>query len=479
MNRKSGVLLHISSLHGGYSIGSLGKEAREFCDFLSECAFSIWQVLPLSIPDRYNSPYSSHSSFIENPYFIDLETLYEKGLITRDELNLSRERTPYLCEFERLKGERIALLKRASQRAYTDEALRTLIEARAERKSEVRNAAKFLAKREKSIGIPWQKWNDAEYNRDDYFFYLFLSYEFCREWEGLRQYAHSRGIDIIGDLPIYPSLDSSDLYYNRDAFILDEEGYPTHVAGVPPDYFSADGQTWNNPIYNYEAPGGGAYTFISSRLRHALEYLDGVRLDHFRGYESYYAIPYGESSARHGEWKAGGGKRLIDEIKKTASERLIIAEDLGNITDEVRELLSYSGFPGMRVLQFGFMGDDSCHLPHNYVRNSVAYTGTHDNNTLLGFVYEMSESDRRRAFDYAGYFGDDLKRGTEALFNSVLGSSSDIAIFPIQDLLGYGCDTRMNTPGVADGNWAYRVTREQLESIDRGKFLYFNRLYGR
>ena len=266
MNRKSGVLLHISSLHGGYSIGSLGKEAREFCDFLSECAFSVWQILPLCITDEYNSPYSSYSSFIENPYLLDLEILYENGLITRDELIGSLGTSPYSCEFERLKKERIALLKKAAKRAYSDLALRRLIEARAENNAEIRKAAKFLAKKEISHGIPWQKWDNAEYDEDDCFFYLFLSYEFHREWKALLEYAHSRGIEIIGDLPIYPSLDSADVYYNKGAFLLDVEGYPTHVAGVPPDYFSERGQKWNSPIYNYEAMAEGGYAFIKSRL---------------------------------------------------------------------------------------------------------------------------------------------------------------------------------------------------------------------
>lgn len=479
MERKSGVLLHISSLPGEYSIGSVGKEARDFCDLLSRGGFKVWQVLPLCMTDEYNSPYQSYSSFAFNPYFIDLPTLFQKGYITEEELLSAKQKSPYLAEYERLKKERIPLLKKAAERAKKSGEYGKIVNFIKEHK-EIYSACVFLAKREKFSGIPWQKWKECEVSQDLLFFYEFLQYEFYSQWTALKEYANSLGISIIGDMPIYVSLDSADVWAHKDLFLLDSDGYPTEVAGVPPDYFSEDGQLWNNPLYNYEKMSEDGFLFLRERLSHALTLFDGVRLDHFRGYESYYSIPSNKKSARDGHWNKGPGKALIDAIRGCAKDKFIIAEDLGDITVEVNELLEYSKFPGMRVLQFAFLGDEqSVHLPHNFKENSVAYTGTHDNNTLLGYVFEMRDDMRRRAFDYAGYFGNDFSEGAAALLRTVVRSHAKTVVFPIQDLLLYGCDTRMNTPGVAEGNWAYRVTKEQLNSIDTGKFNYLNKLYGR
>lgn len=477
--RKSGVLLHVSSLPGEYSIGSLGKEAYEFCDLLSESGFKVWQVLPLCMTDEYNSPYQSYSSFAFNPYLIDLPTLFEKGYITKDELLSARQNSPYLAEYDRLKKERIPLLKLAAKRAF-EGAEKEKIEKFVKENEELYKACLFLSKREKQAGIPWQKWKDDETDSDTLFFYEFLQYEFYTEWQALHEYANSLGISIVGDLPIYVSLDSADVWAHKDLFLLDSHGYPVEVSGVPPDYFSEDGQVWNNPLYNYKRMREDGFAFLLSRLSHAFKLFDGVRLDHFRGYESYYSIPYGRVDAKVGKWNKGPGRKLIDAIRKSFPDKLIIAEDLGDITDEVRALLDYSKFPGMKVLQFAFLGDtESLHLPHNYEEGCVAYTGTHDNNTLLGYVYEMNDGDRRRAFEYAGYYGEDFSEGTRALIRTVIASHADTVILPVQDLLLYGCDTRMNTPGVAEGNWAYRVTKEQMGYIDKEGFRRLCELYGR
>ena len=296
----------------------------------------------------------------------------------------------------------------------------------------------------------------------------------------IKAYANKNGISIIGDLPIYVAIDSADVWANPKEFLLDESGYPTTVAGVPPDYFSIDGQLWGNPLYDYKKMKSDGYLFWRSRMEHALTLFDGVRIDHFRAFESYWSIPSGASSAREGKWIKGPGRALIDAIKKCSAGNLIIAEDLGDITPRVDALRKYSGFPGMRVLQFGFLGDEnSPHLPHNFDKNCVVYTGTHDNNTLLGYIWELDFATRERVFDYFNCGGSDFSAACEIIIRALLSSHADTVIFPIQDLLIYGNDTRMNTPGKPRGNWTYRLTREQLNEIDRRKYKYLNTLYGR
>ncbi len=478
--RKSGILMHISSLCGEYSIGSFGKEAREFVDFLEKSGFSYWQTLPFCIPDECNSPYKSYSSFGINPYFIDLPTLYEKGYITESELLSAKQKSPYLCEFERLGKERLPLLKRAAGRVREKKETVAKIKSLMQSAPELAAAAKFLALREKTGGAPWQEWGNILPDDDALFAWQFIQYEAFCQWLGIKTYANSRGIKIIGDIPIYVALDSADAYGSPEQFQLDEKGYPTAVAGVPPDYFSKDGQLWGNPLYNWKRMREDGYLWWKRRISFNLELFDGVRIDHFRGFEAYFSIPANAKSAKLGRWKKGPGRGIVNAIREAAGDKLIIAEDLGDITDGVRSLLKYSGFPGMRVLQFAFLGDEKTpHLIHNFEKNSVAYTGTHDNNTLLGYIYELDNAARGRAFDYYGYCGDNLSGACEVIISALLRSASDTVIIPIQDIMIYGKDTRMNTPGVAEGNWAYRITAEQLTGIDTQKFNYLNKLYGR
>ena len=475
-NRKVGVLMHLSCLHGDYSVGSFGAEAREFIDFLAEGGFSYWQVLPFCMTDECNSPYKSLSAFGGNPFFIDLPTLYEKGLLTLEELQGAKQKRAYACEFDRLNKERLDLLRLAASRVGD----RSEIVAFCESKRELERAAYFLALRESNGGAPWYEWQNEKCDLDEFFFRQFLEFEFYTQWKSLKSYANGRGISIIGDLPIYVALDSADVWSEPEQFLLDSHGYPIDVAGVPPDYFSEDGQLWGNPLYDWKKMKKDGYSWWRRRLEHTLDLFDGVRIDHFRGLESFWAIPASAKTAKEGRWVKGPGKDMIKVIKEVAGDRLIIAEDLGDITPEVDALREYSGFPGMRVLQFAFLGDPlTPHLPHNYAENSVAYSGTHDNNTLLGYVWELDEETRAKVFAYCGASLDNWSEGARAILRTLLASHADRVILPVQDLLVFGADTRMNTPGTSEDNWAYRLTRDQFRSLDPKEYLALNKLFGR
>ena len=478
MKRTSGVLMYVSSLYGEYSVGSFGAEAREFIDFLAESGFGIWQVLPFCMADECNSPYKSYSAFGGNPLFIDLPTLAKDGLLSTEELESAKQSTPYLCEFERLSKERHDLLRCAAKRA--DSALRAKVAEFISKNPELAKASEFLALREANGGALWHDWTITELDGDELFFWQFVQYEFFVQWQDIKAYANSKGIRVVGDIPIYVALDSADVWANKEQFQLDRDNYPTCVAGVPPDYFSEDGQLWSNPLYDWKQMKKDGYAWWSRRIEHMLTLFDGVRIDHFRGFESYWSVPASAKTAKEGKWVKGPGRALIDKIRAIAGDRLIIAEDLGDITPAVTNLLKYSKFPGMRVFQFGFLGDkNSPHLPHNYIKNCIAYTGTHDNNTLLGYVWELDPNNRRQVFTYCNCDSDDWSRGCEMIVKTMMASHADTVIFPIQDIFVYGADTRMNTPGTAKSNWAYRITRDQLAAVDRKKFYALNSLYGR
>ncbi len=478
MKRSSGVLMHVSSLYGDYSVGSFGKEAREFIDFLAECGFSYWQVLPFCMTDECNSPYKSLASFGANPMFIDLPTLKEKGLLTDAELLAARQKSPYLCEYDRLSRERLPLLRAAASRVSETE--RSAIAKFMSDNPTLAKAAEFLALREANGGALWSQWQIGTPNEAELFFWQFIQYEFFTQWINVKAYANARGIKIIGDIPIYVALDSADVWADPEQFLLDERYNPTAVAGVPPDYFSEDGQLWGNPLYNWKKMKHDGYAWWSRRIEHMLTLFDGVRIDHFRGFEAYWSIPAEAKTAKEGKWVKGPGRAIVDKIKEIAHGRLIIAEDLGDITPEVERLLKYSKFPGMRVFQFAFLGDrETPHLPHNYIKNCISYTGTHDNNTLLGYVWELDADTRRQVFEYCNCETDDWNRGCIMIIKTMMASHSDTVIFPIQDIFVYGADTRMNTPGTSEANWSYRITRDQLSRVDRNTFRRLNSLYGR
>ncbi len=474
--RRCGVLMHISSLPGKYGCGSLGREALRFIDFLSSAGFSVWQVLPFCMPDSYQSPYASYGAFSGNPNFIDLDLLAEAGLLTEEELESALQASPFAAEFARLSAQRLPLLRIAFRR-FAD---RAAIDAFWQENPEIRHFCVYMAKKAENGDTPWQKWDTGEPDAEEVYFQGFLQLFFHRQWASVKSYANQRGISVIGDIPIYVSLDSADVYFHRELFALDDSGYPTEVAGVPPDFFAEDGQLWGNPLYRWDKMKKDGYRWWCDRMSYMLRLFDGVRIDHFRALESYFSVKATEKTARSGVWKKGPGKPFIRALREVSGEGFLIAEDLGVITDAVRELVAYSGFCSMRVLQFGFTTPpDLSHRPHAFPRNSAAYTGTHDNTTLLAYLLEADPEKRKEIFRYAGYEGEELSLGFSAVLRSIYASPACLVILPIQDLLRYGSDTRMNTPGRADGNWSYRVTEEQLMSIDSAYFRSLADAYGR
>ncbi len=478
MKRASGVLLHLSSLHGDYSIGSLGKEAYEFVDFLSRSGFTYWQLLPICMTDSFHSPYQSYSAFAANPFFIDLPTLAEEGLLTTEELDGARQSAPYLCEYSRLEKERLPLLRLAYER--TSEEQREKADAWLSDYPELCLAVKFLSLKQKNCNFPWHEWTEHTPDNKELSFWGWVQYEFFRQWTSIKKYANEKGIQIIGDVPIYVAYDSCDVWANPEQFQLDKNLYPAKVAGVPPDCFSEEGQLWGNPLYNWKRMKSDGYSWWSRRIKYMLTLFDGIRIDHFRGLESYWSIPRTARSAKEGKWQKGPGRTFIDTLRKIADNRLVVAEDLGDITPQVEKLLLHSKFPGMRVLQFAdFENPTSPHLPHSYPKNCVAYSGTHDNNTLLGYLFEASPEKRERLFSYCNCLGADWKGACECIIKTLMASHADTVIFPIQDVFAFGADTRMNTPGTVADNWAYRITGKQLASVDTKKFRFFNEIYGR
>lgn len=476
MERKSGVLMHVSSLWGDFSEGAFGSQAKEWIDFIASCGFSVWQTLPFCLTDECNSPYKSYSAFSLNPNFIDIEELFKKGLITAQELENAKQKTPYSCEFERLANERFDLLKKAGQRVKD----RSKIDKFLSLHPHTEKFCEFMALKKANESKIWTEWTVNEPDRETLDAWRFIQYEFYIQWKEIKDYANKKGISIIGDIPIYVSFDSSDVWSDPEQFLLNEDNSPSLVAGVPPDYFCEDGQLWGNPLYDWNEMEKDGFAWWKERMSFMTELFDGVRIDHFRGLESYYTIPAQAKTAKNGKWEKGPGMKLISQLKKVCKDKLLIAEDLGDITKEVYELVEESGFPGMRVLQFGFLSDEkSPHLPHNYINNCIAYTGTHDNNTLLGYVWELDEQTRKRLLDYCGFDGQDWNSCYDTVLRTMFQSHAGLLILPVQDLLLYGSDTRLNTPGKAFGNWSYRITKEQLNAIDREKFLKWNKMYAR
>ena len=476
MKRASGVLLHVSSLPGDYGVGAFGREARRFADLLREAGFSYWQVLPFCLPDEVNSPYKSFSAFSLNPFFIDLPTLFDNGLLTKAELDGAKQNAPWACEFDRLQKERLPLLAKAAAR-FTDAAA---LDAFFAAHPHTADFCRFMALKAANGEAEWQTWTVAEPDAAVERAWRFTQYEAHRQWTALKAYANKQGVKIIGDIPIYVSLDSADVWASPRLFRLQPDNYPAAVAGVPPDYFAEDGQLWGNPLYDWDEMAKDGYRWWRERVGFLTELFDGVRIDHFRGVESYYSIPATEKTARNGKWVKGPGMALVGALKQVCGDKLLIAEDLGDITPAVRALVEESGWPGMRVLQFAFLGDPgSPHLPHNYDNNCIAYTGTHDNNTLLGFMWEQDEATKKKILQYFGYTDKNWDACYDTIIQGMLRSHAGLAIFPVQDLLHYGADTRFNKPGEAHGNWSYRVTEDQLRQLDLRQLRAWNALYGR
>ena len=479
MERKSGVLMHISSLWGERSSGSFGSAAKEFIDFLSGCGFSYWQVLPFTVVDECNSPYKSYSVFGGNPYFVDLDELFREGVISESVLLKAKQNTPYYCEFDRLSDERVKLLINAA-RDLSPELTEKVNKFIAEN-IRIKEFCEFMALKDANGNREWTEWQTVKFSDEVFFGWCFIQYEFFTQWAAIKKYANDKNIKIIGDMPIYVSFDSADVYFGKNNFLIDENNRLTEVAGVPPDYFSEDGQLWGNPLYNWDEMKKDDFIWWRERLSFSLELFDGVRIDHFRGFESFWAVPGEAKTAKEGKWLKGPGIELVNALKQVAGKKLIIAEDLGDITADVVKLVEDSGFPGMRVFQFGFLSDgDTPHRPHNYINNSIAYSGTHDNNTLLGYLWETPEEMKRKVMKYCACDFDKWNsEGCYSIIRTIMASAAGLAIFPIQDILGYGSDTRLNVPGRADGNWLFRITREQVASINKNKFRELNMLYNR
>ncbi len=492
MKRSGGVLMHISSLPGKYGIGTMGENAKKFIDFLSECEFGVWQVLPCGPCDEYNSPYSGKSAFAGNIYFIDPEILYKKKLLTEAELKECECENIYISDYAFLYETREKIFRKAFGRFQSKEKVADFVKEN----PWAEDYALFCALKNKN-SLPWYEWEDglkfrdekmlsavSEELKENILFYEFLQYEFFSQWKEMKEYANSKGIKIIGDMPIYLSHDSADVWANPHLFSLDKDMHLERCAGVPPDYFCEDGQMWGNPLYNWDNLKKENYSLWTNRLSHALRMYDSVRIDHFRAFSAYWSIPAGEK-ATEGRWEKGPGIEFFNALKEIYPDANIIAEDLGDIDDDVRTLLKETGFPGMGVMQFAFITDDDTpHLPHNYSDKTVAYTGTHDNNTLLGWLWESDENSRHYALRYCDFHGDWGQGGPHSesirsIIRTLWRSGALITIVPIQDLCGFGGDTCMNHPGVAEGNWCFRITDEALSSVDKEFYRGLNRLYKR
>lgn len=466
--RESGILMHITSLPGPYGIGTLGKEAFGFVDFLAAAGQRYWQLLPLNPTSFGDSPYQAVSSAAGNPYLIDLDTLASEGLLTRQELESVRwcdreDRVNYGILYR----QRYRILRLAYGRFRPGADYEAFCQ---ENRDWLPDYCLFMAMKEKNGGAPWTQWPREEKLRcpevlsqrrrelaEEIGFHSFLQYLFFRQWQALRQYAGERGIQFIGDVPIYVPLDSVDVWREPQLFQLDEEGLPTVVAGCPPDAFTADGQLWGNPIYNWEAMEKEGFSWWLRRLKSAAGMYDVVRLDHFRGLESYWQVPAGEKTARDGTWVQGPGLAMVRALQQGLPSLRFIAEDLGYITPGVQELLAESGYPGMKVLQFAFDSrEESDYLPHLYVPNSVCYTGTHDNPPLAQWLEEASEKDLAMA---RAYLGLNSEEGCVwGLLRGGMASVSRLFLAQIQDYLELGKEARMNVPGLlSPENWSWRA----------------------
>ena len=464
--RKSGILMHITSLPNPYGIGSMGKCAYDFVDFLKEAGQSYWQILPLSPTGYGDSPYQAFSTFAGNHYLIDLDTLIEEGLLTREEAEGNWGSDPERVDYGCMYNGRSKLLRCAFARFQPCEDYHRFV---AENENWLEDYALFMAMKEHFGGKPWQEWTLSVMMRlpgileecreqmdEDIRFQYFLQYEFFRQWKALRYYANEKGIKIIGDVPIYVPLDSADVWANPKMFLLDGNCRPVKVAGCPPDSFNADGQLWGNPLYNWENMKDSGYHWWIRRLNAAQKMYDVVRFDHFRGFESYWAIPFGESAAK-GTWEKGPGMDFIRAVQQQLPDLGVIAEDLGYVTAEVRQLLEESGYPGMKVLQFAFDSrEEGDYSPHSYPVNSVCYTGTHDNLTMVQWFAEAAEEDRAAAKAYLGLNEEEgLVKG---MIRGCMSSASRLCVVLMQDYLELDGSARMNFPGTLSGNnWTWRA----------------------
>lgn len=472
--RASGILLHPTSLPGGHGIGDFGDWAYRFADFLVESGQGLWQVLPLAPPAEANSPYKAYSSMAGNPLLISLDRLERAGLLSRPDLRDAPAFPAGSVNFDLATRFKSRLLKKAGTAFFADTSpsgRRSFELFCAENGSWLDGYAAFSALRDQNGGIPWTGWDPGlvpDAGRAD--LYKFIQFEFYSQWRELKRYCNERGVRLFGDLPIFVAHDSADVWANPDLFDLDERGCPRTVAGVPPDYFSATGQLWGNPLYRWDAMERTGYRWWMDRIRCMLDQFDLVRIDHFRGFEKYFEIPAAAKTAVGGRWVEGPGDRFFEALARVFGKLPFVAEDLGMITQEVLDLRDRWGFPGMRILQFAFINDDPWDpfKPHNFIPNCVAYTGTHDNDTTLGWFRdtaadtrtgEQKRAERELALRYLQSDGSEIHWD---FIRAAVQSRADTAIFPLQDALGLGSEARMNVPSRAENNWRWRFLPEQL-----------------
>lgn len=487
--RKSGIILPIFSLPSNYGVGTFGIEAYKFVDFLEKANQSYWQILPIGPTSYGDSPYQSFSTFAGNPYFIDLDLLIKDELLKQEEINtLDFGKDNGDIDYEKLYLNRYKVLKIAFNRF--DESNKEYEEFKDNNNFWIYDYALFMALKDYNEGKAWTSWKEdirtrkkraiIKYSttlKDEIEFQMFMQFKFYEQWETLRIYANKKGIEIIGDIPIYVAEDSSDVWANTRLFMLDDNLVPTNVAGCPPDAFSDTGQLWGNPIYNWEVHKEEKFKWWIERVKSSLGLFDVVRIDHFRGFVGYWSIPYGDETAIDGKWEVGPGIELFDSIKDELGDINVIAEDLGYITEDVRDLLDYCGFPGMRVLQFAFdPKGDSEYLPHNFDKNTVAYTGTHDNDTIKGWFKGLSKEEKKFCMNYTNMRNEN---DNWSLIKAIISSTANTAIVQMQDLLNISSEGRINFPSKIGFNWRWRMDKSHLNGELANKLKYLTILYRR
>lgn len=493
MKRASGILLPIASLPSRYGIGTFSRCAYDFVDFLERAGQRYWQILPLGPTGYGDSPYQSFSTFAGNPYFIDLDQLAEEGLLSEEECEaIDAQEDGQYIDYQKLYETRFDILRKAYERSSLAEKpeYQDFLE---ENKEWLEDYCLFMAVKDWFGGKSFAEWDEdirlrrpeamerfRELLAEEIDFYRFQQFYFQKQWYRLKKYANSHGVEIIGDIPIYVAFDSADTWSEPALFQFDENGTPSAIAGCPPDGFSATGQVWGNPLYDWEYHEKTGYAWWIKRMRRCFRLYDIVRVDHFRGFDEYFSIPYGQDTAQGGHWAKGPGIALFHALQKELGETRIIAEDLGFLTDSVIRFVRDTGYPGMKVLEFAFDSrEESNYLPYTYTQNCVAYTGTHDNQTVVGWFRSLPEEDYRMAVRYL-----DLKREDENEINwkmirTVLASVADTAIIPIQDYLGLDDAARINTPSKLGGNWIWRMKKNALTEEMEKKIRELTELYGR
>ena len=499
MKRAAGILLSITSLPSKYGIGCFDRTAYRFVDWLAEAGQTYWQILPLA-PTSYgpsdDSPYQAYSAFAGNPYFISLEELIQEGVLTKKECDSVDFGTdPTMVDYEKLHNNRYALLHKAYERSdiSKNEEYQQFLR---ENNWWLADYALFMALKNFFHEQPWTQWpQDIRlhwgfaldyYRRELYFdveFQQYMQFKFFQQWRKLKAYANSKGIKIIGDIPIYVSPDSADVWAHPELFQLDENNNPRAIAGCPPDAFSADGQVWGNPLYNWDYHRSTDYSWWISRLWASFELYDLVRIDHFRAFDEYFSVPCGDQTALNGHWEKGPGLHFFERVRAHLGEKALIAEDLGLMTDTVRQLVQDTGFPNMKVLQFAFDEGDTVgyndYLPHNYRNNCVAYTGTHDNETLAGWLSNVSKGQMKQIRTYLDDFQTPDKDLYRKILNLAMMSAADTCIVPIQDHLGMDNTCRMNHPSTVGKNWRWRLEEKALTKQAQEEILTLTKRYGR